>query len=224
MDLATFTLEGSAGKELRTVINRLSRLGQRVELYQPPLSSELLKELRLISNEWLTMMKGSELRFSVGWFEDDYLRHGPVMAVHAPEGGISAFANLVPEYRRNEITIDLMRRRREIEKNTMDFLFISLFDWAKKQGYATFSLGLSALSGIGERSDDPAMERALHYVYENVDRFYNFKGLHAFKDKFHPKWEPRYLIVPGAASLPAVSAALVRAGSGDSFIWAYLKH
>jgi phosphatidylglycerol lysyltransferase len=96
----------------------------------------------------------------------------------------------------------------------MDFLFVHVIEWAKAHRYATFDLGLSALAGVGEDSDDPAVERALHYIYEHIYHFYNFKGLHAFKDKFHPLWIPRYLVYPGAASLPAVALALIQADAG----------
>jgi phosphatidylglycerol lysyltransferase len=105
----------------------------------------------------------------------------------------------------------------------MEFMFVSMFQWAKKQGYATFSLGLSALSGTGEHSDDPAVERAIHYLFEHLNRFYNFKGLHEFKEKFHPSWQPRYLIYPGTGSLPAVAAAIVRANTGDDFFSVYFQ-
>jgi phosphatidylglycerol lysyltransferase len=223
VDLATFTLEGKAGKALRPPLNRLTKLGHRAELHEPPLPDSLLRELRAISDEWLTTMHGTESRFSVGWFDDDYIRNGPVMAVHTPEGWISAFANVVPEYRRSEIAVDLMRRRREAEPGTMDFLFVALFQWARGQGYAAFNLGLGALSGVGEQVDDPAVERALHYIYEHVNQFYSFKGLHAFKEKFHPQWSPRYLVYPGPTSLPALAVALIRADSGDDFLWDYFK-
>ena len=223
VDLASFTLAGGAHKSLRSAVNKLTKLGHLAELHEPPLSEDLLRELRAISDEWLAMMKGGETRFSLGWFDDDYIRSSPVMAVHTPRGTISAFANLVPEYRRNEATIDLMRHRRDAEPGTMDFLFVALFQWAKEQGYATFDLGLSALSGVGERADDPAVERALHYIYEHVNQFYSYKGLHDFKAKFDPQWSPRYLIYPGPASLPAVALTLVRAHSGDDFAREYLK-
>jgi phosphatidylglycerol lysyltransferase len=96
----------------------------------------------------------------------------------------------------------------------MDFLFVSLFIWAREQGCAAFNLGLSALSGVGEHQEDPANERILHFVYEHIDQFYNFKGLHEFKNKFHPEWSPRYLIYPNTPSLPAVWMAVVQANSG----------
>ena len=54
-------------------------------------------------------------------------------------------------------------------------------------------------------------------------QFYNFQGLHKFKEKFQPRWSPRYLVYPGPASLPAVVLALNRASSGDDFIWQYYQ-
>jgi phosphatidylglycerol lysyltransferase len=217
VNLKTFTLEGKAGKALRTPINKLNNAGYKFMVHQPPISDELLEELRTISDEWLTMMHGSEKRFSLGWFDDDYIRNSPIGAVYTPDGWISAFANFVPEYQANEITIDLMRHRHEMENGTMEFLFVSLFQRAKSQGYHGFNLGLSSLSGVGEQTDDPAIERVLHWVYENVNQFYNFKGLHAFKEKFHPEWSPRYVIYPGAANLAQAWLAVVQANSGNDY-------
>lgn len=223
VDLATFTLSGKANQGLRTPMNRMTRQGFRAEIHEPPLCDELLAELHTISDEWLTMVHGTEKRFMLGWFDDDYIRRGRVIAIHTPDGPISAFANIIPEYQRNEVTIDLMRRRPQVENGTMDFLFVSLCEWAKAQGYAGFGLGLSPLWRVGDEEDDPGVERALHYIYENLNQFYNFKGLHEYKEKFHPDWSPRYLIYPGPASLPAVLTTLVRASSGDTFVWDSLK-
>ena len=44
-----------------------------------------------------------------------------------------------------------------------------------------FNLGLSGLSGVGEHAGDPVIERALYFIYQHIDHFYKFKGLHAFK-------------------------------------------
>lgn len=223
VDLRTFTLEGKANKDFRTVINRMKRLGFATEIIDPPVNDDLLAELRDISDVWLDMMHGSEMKFSLGWFDDDYIRNSAVAVVRDPNGNVIAFANLVSEYRRNELTLDLMRRLEEVEPGTMDFLFVSIIEWARQRGFATFSLGLSALAGVGEASQDPAIEKGLHTIYENADRIYHFKGLHNFKSKFHPEWEPRYLIYRNVSSLPAITTALARAHSGDNFIWAYLN-
>ncbi len=224
VDLATFTLEGKAGKPLRAPINKITNAGYTFKVHQPPIQDELLEELRAISDEWLTFMHGTEKRFSLGWFDDDYVRNSPIAAVHTPEGWICAFANFVPEYQANEVTIDLMRRRHQIENGVMEFLFVSLFQWAKSQGYQGFNLGLSALSGVGEQAGDPTIERVMHWVYEHVNQFYNFKGLHSFKEKFQPHWSPRYLIYPGQANMVQAWLAVVQANSGnDNFITNYFK-
>lgn len=218
VDLQTFTLEGKAGKNLRTAMNKLTKAGHKIEFYQPPIANELLRDLRAVSDEWLQMMHGSEKKFSLGWFNDEYLRECEIALVRTPNGEISAFANIIPEYQRNDATIDLMRRRLEIEHGTMDFLFVSLFQHFKQRGYDGFNLGLSALSGVGTTERPPRLEQALHYLYRHLNQLYNFEGLHAYKDKFHPRWESRYLIYPGLAALPDVVVALVRADSGDRLL------
>jgi phosphatidylglycerol lysyltransferase len=222
VDLKTFTLQGKAGQHLRTAVNRMNKLGHKVKFYTPPLSQDLLNELKMVSDEWLKMMQGSEKKFSLGWFDEAYLQKCEIAVVQTSEGKISAFTNIISEYNINEITLDLMRRRIEVEKGTMDFLFISLFQEFKNRGYDGFNLGLSALSGVGQTQESQRLEKALNYLYEHLNRFYNFKGVHGFKEKFNPRWEPRYLIYPSLAALPEVVVALIRADSGDR-LWDYFK-
>jgi phosphatidylglycerol lysyltransferase len=222
VDLKTFTLDGKAGKNLRTPFNKLTKAGHTVHFYQPPIADALLRELKTISDEWLQMTHGAEKKFSLGWFDNDYLRECEIAVVQTPHGEITAFANVVSEYQINEITIDLMRRRAEVEHGTMEFLFVSLFQHFQAQGYDSFNLGLSALSGVGQTEAAPRLEQAVHYLYSHLNQFYNFQGLHTFKDKFHPRWESRYLVYPGLAALPDVVVGLVRADSGDRLL-DYLK-
>ena len=170
------------------------------------------------------MQHGGEMHFSDGWFNDSYIRNGSVAVVHAPDGHPTAFANLIPEYQKNEVSIDLMRHYQEIEHGTMEFLFVKMLQWAKGKGYDTFSLGLSAIVGVGEKPGDPRVEQALHTISEYVSRFYNFKGLHDFKEKYRPRWEPRYLVYPGPASLPLVLTTLLRVHSGNDFLRKFLRN
>lgn len=218
VDLKAFTTQGKPGRNLRNIVNRFSKLGYKVEFYQPPISDRLLSKLKTVSDEWLKMMHGSEKKFSLGWFDETYLKECEIAALQTETGEITAFVNIVSEYQINEITIDLMRRRLEVEPGTMDFLFLSLFESFKQRGYDRFNLGLSALAGVGESRQSPRLEKGLHYLYEHLNRFYNFEGLHSFKEKFHPLWEPRYLIYPGANALLEVVVGLIRADSGDRWL------
>ncbi|GAB1542169.1 hypothetical protein NUACC21_48430 [Scytonema sp. NUACC21] len=218
VDLHTFTLQGKAGKNLRAAVNKMTKQGYEVKFFQPPISDGLLRQLKTISDEWLQMVQGSEKKFSLGWFDEDYLRQCEIAAVQTSHGEIVAFANILSEYQLNEITLDLMRHRKSAENGTMDFLFISMFQHYKEQGYDGFNIGLSALAGVGETQESRRLEKVLRYLYNHLERFYNFQGLHAYKDKFHPRWESRYLIYPGLATLPDIVVALIRADSGDRLL------
>lgn len=218
VDLHQFTTQGKAGRNFRNALNRFGKMGYQVKFYQPPVSDQLLTKLKAVSDEWLNTREGSEKQFSVGWFDYDYLRNSEIVTVENNGGEVTAFANIIPEYQLNEITIDLMRKRQQTEHGTMDFLFVSLFQHYKKLNYDSFNLGLSVLYGLGETANAPRLERGLDYLYDHMNRFYNFQGLHEFKAKFNPEWSPRYLVYPNLTALPDVIVALIRADSGDRLL------
>jgi len=151
VDLASFNLAGSAYKNVRNAVTKMGRLGYRAEMHLPPLDDTLLYELRLISDEWLTMLKSGEMHFSEGWFDDAIIRNRPGDGGPRPHWRDH---RLRQPWSRNigktKTSLDLMRHRREVENGTMELLFTSLLEWAKAQGYASFSLGQAPLTGIGE--------------------------------------------------------------------------
>ena len=220
--LDTFSLEGGERKNIRTSVNRMKRLGYSAEVLEPPHSGAIIQELKDISDEWLSARGTVEMRFSVGWFDREYLQRGPLLIVLNPERQIEAFANILVLEKAQLVTADLMRHRARADKGQMDFLFASMPEWAKARGFQRFSFGLSGLSGIGQHPEDPVIERALGFAFLHMNQLYNFKGLHAYKAKFGPVWLPRYLIYPDFASLPAGGAAFIRANTGDDLLGRFL--
>ncbi len=208
VDLSTFTLQGGAMKPVRTSVNKMVRLCYTCRMSEPPHAEALLDQLENISTEWLEERKRKEMKFSMGWFDRDYLNTTLILCVYDPGGQVIAFANLVEADQNKELAVDLMRHRSETPAGTMDYLFASMLLDAQQRGYERFNLGLSGLAKVGESSGDPAIERALHFIYTNINLSYNFKGLHSFKEKFQPAWLPRYMIYPSLASLPVVASAL----------------
>jgi phosphatidylglycerol lysyltransferase len=217
IDLASFDLHSPDLVELQGSVARVTGLGYTAQVYESPLTDELLHELHAISDEWLTLISGVERRYSRGWFDEEYIRSSRVIVIYTGEGIACAFANLLPEYQRSALSVDLMRLRNGADKDTLDFLFVNLFSWAADRGYSAFDLGLSGLSVNPEKNGDPVVERTLQFILEHVNTFYDFKGLDEFKARFHPTWSPRYLVYTSPANLPALALALVRADSGDSF-------
>lgn len=223
VDLSAFSLKGKSAQDWRSALNRFGKLGYQAKIVAPPLDDDLIAQLRAVSDAWLRHMQSREQRFSLGWFTDETIRASQVLVVVSPDGNPCAFVTLVPVAAQQELGIDLMRYRPDTAKGIMDYLFVTLIQWAQAEGYARLNLGLSALAGVGEHRDDPIVERALHSIYEHVNHYYNFKGLHAFKEKFHPIWLPRYLAYPGAMQLPDVLTAIVAAHTGDNIFWNVLR-
>jgi phosphatidylglycerol lysyltransferase len=214
VDLHGFSLHGSARSSYRKRYQRLLKQGYYLVLHEPPLPEALLKKLQWISDRWLKRVCRTEKRFFNGWFDPEYIRSSHVAAVCTPQGEPIAFANLAPEYQLNEISVDLVRFAQEAPAGVMDFFFVSLFYWAKEQGYDTFNLGGCELARVGEDASDPAIERMIHFLFNHTNWFQEHKGLYDFKRKFQPTWEKRYLVYPGIAHLPAVCIAILRINDG----------
>jgi phosphatidylglycerol lysyltransferase len=84
----------------------------------------------------------------------------------------------------------------------------------KAQGIDRFSMGMAPLSGLESRKGVRLWNRFGAAIFQHGGHFYNFSGLRAFKAKFDPHWEPRYLAVPSAGPpmVPLADAAMLIAG------------
>ena len=195
IDLAGFEIDTPQLRSLRKAERRAARAGATFEVVRVDQVSLILDELKDVSDEWLRIKGNREKRFSLGRFDPDYLRRFDC-AVVRQQGSIIAFANLWALPNKSEISVDLMRHKAETPPNAMDFLFANLLAWGKARGYGRFNLGLAPLSGIEGRRLAPAWARAAKLVFLHGERLYGFRGLRAYKEKFAPSWEPRYIAGP----------------------------
>lgn len=213
VDLETFALEGAARAKLRQARARGQRDGFTFAVERAGKGSALMQELREVSDLWLAQHKGAEKGFSLGRFEEDYLARFPIGVLRL-EGRVAAFANVWTGGKGGDVAIDLMRTRPDIPRGAMDVVFIELMLWAKGEGYRAFDLGMAPLAGLEDRRLAPRLTRLGAWIYRHGGSFYGFEGLREFKDKFDPRWEPRYLAAPDGWKLSAAlgRVALLTAG------------
>jgi len=211
--LGSFSLEGGARKGLRQVYHRALRDGLRFEIVPAAGVAPLVGELEAISNAWLATKHTREKRFSVGFFDRDYLLRLPIALVHRDDR-IVAFANLWPSDAKYQLSIDLMRHVGDAPGGVMEYLFVELMSWARDQGYQYYSLGLAPLSGLESRRLSPVWDRAGAILFQHGEWLYGFRGLRAFKEKFHPQWAPRYLAAPGGLEMALVLTRIASLISG----------
>lgn len=203
--LGGFDLKGAKRAGLRHGNNRALREGLSFELLAPAAVAAEIDALQAVSNLWLAEHKAREKRFSIGAFDRDYVSAQPAAVVRRA-GCIIAFATVMTTALKREVTVDLMRFMPDAPACTMEFLFVNLLLALKDEGYESFDLGMAPLSGLVESPAAPFWHRLGRAVFEHGERFYNFNGLRAFKSKFQPEWQPRYLAVSGGAS-PIVALA-----------------
>ena len=210
--LAGVTLAGSAGKLNRQFLRRAERDGLTFRIIEKDVVARRMAELADVSDEWLRAREGVERQFSVGFFDPAYLRRFRGAVVEDAAGRLLAFANLLEGPRTTEFSIDLMRYRSG-GPPVMDFMIVSLFVEGQRAGYTRFNLGMAPLAEVGAQRDAHRRERLAHFLFRRGEQWYNFQGLRAFKEKFHPDWQPRYMAyqnpwewISAAAYLGALTA------------------
>ena len=211
--LATWSLEGSARSHQRRMLRHVERANCTFEIVPPEEVPPLLPELRRVSDAWLASKHTREKSFSLGSFNEPYLRRFPIAIVRS-EGRIVAFANLWPSGTRQEISLDLMRYDPAAPHGIMEYVITKMLLWAKAEGYAWFNLGMAPLSGLESRALAPLWSRLGAFAFRHGEHFYNFRGLREYKNRFEPVWEPRFLAVPGGLALPRALSNLATLISG----------
>ena len=206
VDLDKFSLAGKGMKGRRAVKNKFERENFTVEIVNPPYSRELMNELQEVSTKWL--QGRAEKGFSLGFFNEHYLNTSNIAVLRGTEGVIG-FASVMPMYDNGErVSVDLMRFKPGAPSGTMDFIFLSLFEWAKAEGYRVFNMGMSPLSNVGKSRYSFLSEKIAAQIFLHGQHFYHFKGLKNFKLKYADFWEPKYIAYRKKSSLPFTMAQI----------------
>jgi phosphatidylglycerol lysyltransferase len=201
--LTDFSLEGRRRAGLRQQHRKIEREGCSFRMLDATGVAAHMDELQAVSAAWLENKKAREKRFSLGYFDRDYLLRTPV-AVAERNGVIVAFANIWTLDNHEEISIDLMRYSDDAPSGVIEYLTVCLMLWGKQRGDKWFNLGMAPLSGLETHPLAPVWHKVGNTVFRFGNEFYNFKGLHQYKEKFDPVWTSRYLAAPAGLDLPTV--------------------
>lgn len=211
--LGDFSLEGAERRNLRRVWRTAVKDGCSFEMLPAQAVDGHLGALRAVSDAWLEAKRAREKRFSLGFFDDDYVRRFPTGVVRR-DGTIVAFANAWPSGCHEEIEVDLMRFSPGAPPGIMRYALSEMMLWGKAEGYRWFNLGMAPLSGLQASTIAPLWHRLGTAAFGHGERFYNFQGVREFKEWFHPVWVPKYLVTPGGALRPVIMANIASLVAG----------
>jgi phosphatidylglycerol lysyltransferase len=208
-----FSLVGGARSGFRRTIKEVERTGATFVMHPVENTPALLPALRRVSDAWREKKPGREKGFSLGYFDEEYLKYFPIATVER-DGEIVAFANVWLCRTSGAISPDLMRYSSHAPSGSMEYLFLQLMLWAQREGYSEAQLGMAPMSGFETRAVAPVWHKIGALLYRHGEHFYNFRGLRAYKEKFRPEWSPRYLACPGGLALPRILANVASLISG----------
>jgi phosphatidylglycerol lysyltransferase len=175
-----------------------------------------------VAHEWARLRHGDARGFCVGRFDPPRLRREWLAVAWDPaRHRIEAFAAWVPIPARRGWALDVVRRRADARVGALDLLIVSAIDHARARGDQMLSLALAPLAfvpGAAAHGSGSNATPRLHeadgariVLQQHLTRLYDPANATAWKRRFDPSFEDRYLVVPEPAVLPDIVQALVHA-------------
>ena len=185
---------------VRAATNKARREGLVVIEHNPfAVGAETVNsEIEAVSAEWLVEKGNREMGFLLGGL-DLHKRTAKRYFIARSENGqgrIEGFIICDPIFARRGYYLDVTRRRTDAVRGTMELLTSEILDRLGKEGCLIASMGLAQLANLDDPdlSDHPRLASLMKFIYERVNKSYDFKQLYRYKSKYHPhSWESRYL-------------------------------
>lgn len=211
LDLQSFDLAGSRRANLRHSVARAERAG--VEVRWHPMGLDSISralwadEMTEIDREWQGG-RSRMMQFTIGTFRPSDLSDVAVAVALESTGRIGAFVTF-RETGSGAWVMDLTRRRTECTPGALEACLARAALAMRAAGDRELSLGLVAMVGMTPARG--VLEERLQAVGARiVATYYDIGGLHFFKNKFNPRWVPRYGAVRGRSGFIGFAMALWR--------------
>ena len=195
---------------LRAQLNRARNKGVRVDEW-PAARARDSSTLRAVLGEWLRTRGLPPLGFLV---TPDLLGDLDDRRVFVASRGEEVVAFLIgtPVPARNGWLVEEWPRTRAAPNGTTHLLVDAAMRAFASEGADYVTLGLAPLAeraGNDLRGQPAWLRATLRWVRAHGRRFYNFRGLEAFKACLQPmRWEPVYAIAPAGRITPAMLRAV----------------
>jgi phosphatidylglycerol lysyltransferase len=212
----TWSMQGKSWQDVRSSINRASRLGVRAEWTSyHNLSLAHSAQIESISESWVAEKNLPELGFTLGGLDELRDHEVGLLLAIGDDDVVQAVTSWMPTYRDGEIvgwTLDFMRRRPDSMNGVMEFLIASAALHMQQLGIEVMSLSAAPLARTpGSEPDTDRIQRLLAWLARTLEPAYGFQSLLTFKQKFQPEFRTLLMAYPDPLALPAIGAALARA-------------
>ncbi len=217
IDLSKFDLNTPEMKNVRNSYNHIKKKNIRYIWHNmEELPWKELVKIQKLYESWLKTRKSAPMTFSMDFFPFPPDKEGLILTAQDENNNLVGCFSFFPFNQGRGRTLDLMLRSQNAPSGLVDTCLTEALLKFKSEGLTQASLGLATAS-ISENyiSDSPMAQKALDFIYKNINSFYNYQSLAAFKIKFNPSWQPRYLAYQSDADLPKIALALAQVHTGE---------
>jgi len=238
VEVADFTLDGRAMRNVRQMVKRVERSGYTCRVRRvDQLGEAELVAIRHAADAWRGTETERGFSMALGRFGDPADEGCVVVTAHKlPDGppkkaaersgsgkggggrreGVSdirAVLHFVP-WGRDGISLELMRRDRDADPGLNELLIVKALQASGELGISRVSLNFAMFRSAlarGERIGAGPVLRAWRGLLVFLSRWFQIESLYKFNAKFRPIWEPRFLVYPTARDLPRIGLSALQA-------------
>ncbi len=197
-----FSLKTPAAKDIRYNLNKMKRLLIKFRWYPlNQVSRKTLKEIDGLYNQWLKTKKFAPLGFSLNYYPFPSEACAQALTVYSSENKLIGAFSFLPYKKQKGMVLESMLRSHDAPNGMSEGALAEAILHFKEGGYDEVSLGVAPLSGT---------TKAIKFVFDHFNRFYNYRSLFAFKAKFNPAWRSKYLTFKKSGDLPKITLALIQ--------------
>ena len=203
VDLTRLTLDGPTMAKLRHEVSRGKSNGVAVRILpKSELTPDIREAMATLAESWSSRHALGEMSFSVGRRGDQPNAPTIVGLASDSAGTLVAYCTWLALAGSRGMVLDEIRRTSQTPAGAMDLLLYSCMEQFKS--HATWaSLGLAPFACARENRLALLVDGALHRLgIASVSA-----SLVAFKGKFQPQWEPRYMVAERPGDWPAFALA-----------------
>jgi lysyl-tRNA synthetase class 2 len=213
VDVAEFSLEGRAMRNVRQMVTRVERAGYKTDVRRiRDMTPVEIADIRRQAAAWRGAVVERGFSMALGRFGDP--SDGDCVAVTAyKDDRLAAVLHFVPGGD-DALSLDLMRRDRDADPGLNELLIVAALRAAADLGVARLSLNFavfrSALERGGRLGAGPIL-RLWRELLLIASRWFQIESLYRFNAKFRPVWEPRFICYRNAREIPRVAIAALEA-------------
>ena len=213
VEVAGFTMQGRAMRNVRQMVARVSRQGYTADVRRvADIGRDEIDRIVTRAGTW----RGSptERGFSMALGRVGEAEDGRCVVATATENGVlRALLHFVP-WGSDGLSLDLMRRDRSAQPGVNDFLIVEAIRAAHALGVKRISLNFAVFRAALERGGrigaGPVL-RVWRRFLVFISRWFQIESLYKFSAKFCPVWVPRFFVFPGTRDAVRVGVAALEA-------------